>query len=87
MPQGRTAEQPAGAARRQALARQAKRIADRMVLLDRGKFVVSGTVEEMFNSTDPLVRQFVHGLTQGPLTERKKESNYTEDLLQQKLFD
>ncbi|CAA9442928.1 MAG: ABC transporter, ATP-binding protein (cluster 9, phospholipid), partial [uncultured Phycisphaerae bacterium] len=32
------------------------RIADRMVLLDRGKFVVSGTPAEMRNSTDPLVR-------------------------------
>jgi phospholipid/cholesterol/gamma-HCH transport system ATP-binding protein len=62
----------------------AKRIADRMVLLDRGKFVVSGTVEEMFNSTDPLVRQFVHGLTEGPLTQRRKESNYADDLLQPK---
>lgn len=59
----------------------AKRIADRMVLLDRGRFVVSGTVTEMFESTDPLVRQFVHGLTEGPLTERRKQSNYAEDLL------
>ncbi|MFT3788297.1 MAG: ABC transporter ATP-binding protein [Tepidisphaeraceae bacterium] len=59
----------------------ARRIADRMVLLDRGKFIVSGTVDEMFNSTDPLVRQFVHGLTEGPLTERRKDSNYTDDLL------
>lgn len=59
----------------------AKRIADRMVLLDRGRFIVSGTVQEMFESTDPLVRQFVHGLTEGPLTERRKQSNYAEDLL------
>src|SRR5581483_3593099 len=48
------------------------RIADRMVLLDRGKFIVSGTPEEMRDSTDPLVRQFVHGLIEGPLTERRK---------------
>lgn len=59
----------------------ARRIADRMVLLDRGRFIVSGTVREMFESTDPLVRQFVHGLTEGPLTERRKQSNYAEDLL------
>ncbi len=62
----------------------AKRIADRMVLLDRGKFIVSGTVEQMFNSTDPLVRQFVYGLTTGPLTERRKQSNYAADLLSEK---
>ena len=57
------------------------RIADRMVLLDRGKFVVSGTPEEMRNSTDPLVRQFIHGLTEGPLTDRRRAGGYENDLL------
>ena len=57
------------------------RIADRMVLLDRGKFIVSGTSEEMRESTDPLVRQFVHGLTEGPLTERKRGGAYEKDLM------
>jgi phospholipid/cholesterol/gamma-HCH transport system ATP-binding protein len=60
----------------------AYRIADRMVLLDRGKFIVSGTAEELRESTDPLVRQFVHGLTEGPLTERRKlAGGYEDDLL------
>jgi len=57
------------------------RIADRMVLLDRGRFVVSGTPDEMRNSTDPLVRQFVHGLTEGPLTDRRRAGGYETDLL------
>ena len=57
------------------------RIADRMVLLDRGKFIVSGTPEEMRTSTDPLVRQFVHGLTEGPLTDRQRAGGYEVDLL------
>lgn len=57
------------------------RIADRMVLLDRGKFIVSGTPAEMRNSTDPLVRQFVHGLTEGPLTDRRRSGGYEIDLL------
>src|SRR5213076_3526846 len=57
------------------------RIADRMVLLDRGKFIVSGTPDEMRNSTDPLVRQFVHGLTEGPLTDRRRGGAYEVDLL------
>jgi phospholipid/cholesterol/gamma-HCH transport system ATP-binding protein len=58
------------------------RIADRMVLLDRGKFIVSGTPDEMRNSTDPLVRQFINGLTSGPLTERRRAgSAYERDLL------
>jgi phospholipid/cholesterol/gamma-HCH transport system ATP-binding protein len=57
------------------------RIAHRMVLLDRGKFVVSGTPQELRTSTDPLVRQFVHGLAQGPLTDRRRTGSYEEDLL------
>jgi phospholipid/cholesterol/gamma-HCH transport system ATP-binding protein len=59
----------------------AYRIADRMVLLDRGKFIVSGTGEELRDSTDPLVRQFVHGLTEGPLTDRRRAGGYEVDLL------
>jgi phospholipid/cholesterol/gamma-HCH transport system ATP-binding protein len=57
------------------------RIADRMVLLDRGKFIVSGTVDEMKNNPDPLVRQFIYGLTEGPLTERRRGGAYEEALL------
>lgn len=60
------------------------RIADRMVLLDRGKFIVSGTPDEMKNSTDPLVRQFVHGLLEGPLTDRRRAGGYEVDLLDEK---
>src|SRR5215212_786666 len=57
------------------------RIADRMVLLDRGRFIASGNADEMRNSTDPLVRQFVHGLTEGPLTARRRGHAYVDDLL------
>jgi len=57
------------------------RIAHRMVLLDRGKFIVSGTPDEMKNSQDPLVRQFVYGLTEGPLTARRRGGAYVDDLL------
>ncbi|HEV7298920.1 MAG TPA: ABC transporter ATP-binding protein [Tepidisphaeraceae bacterium] len=57
------------------------RIADRMVLLDRGKFIVSGTPQEMRASTDPLVRQFIDGLTEGPLTDRRRGGEYELDLL------
>jgi phospholipid/cholesterol/gamma-HCH transport system ATP-binding protein len=57
------------------------RIADRMVLLDRGKFIAAGAPDEMRDSTDPLVRQFVHGLTEGPLTDRRRAGGYEVDLL------
>jgi phospholipid/cholesterol/gamma-HCH transport system ATP-binding protein len=57
------------------------RIADRMVLLDRGKFIASGTVDDMKNSQDPLVHQFVYGLAEGPLTARRRAGGYVDDLL------
>jgi phospholipid/cholesterol/gamma-HCH transport system ATP-binding protein len=58
------------------------RIAHRMVLLDRGKFVASGTPTEMRNSTDPLVHQFVFGLVDGPLADRRRHGGYEDDLLE-----
>jgi phospholipid/cholesterol/gamma-HCH transport system ATP-binding protein len=57
------------------------RIADRMVLLDRGKFIYSGTPEEMKNSENPLVKQFVYGLAEGPLTDRRRTGDYEHELL------
>jgi len=57
------------------------RIAHRMVLLDRGKFIVSGTPAQMRDSTDPLVHQFVFGLAEGPLTDRRRHGGYEDDLL------
>lgn len=57
------------------------RIADRMVLLDKGKFIAAGTVDEMKNSSDPLVHQFIFGLAEGPLTQRRLGGGYVDDLL------
>ena len=57
------------------------RIADRMVLLDQGKFVADGTPQEMRDSDDPLVKQFIHGLTDGPLTDRQDRDAYVEALI------
>lgn len=57
------------------------RIASRMVLLDQGKIAVTGTPKEMKETQDPLVRQFIDGLTQGPLTDRRKSEGYEKDLL------
>jgi phospholipid/cholesterol/gamma-HCH transport system ATP-binding protein len=57
------------------------RIADRMVLLDRGKFIAEGTGEQMRTNPDPLVHQFVYGLAKGPLTDRRLAGGYEEDLL------
>jgi phospholipid/cholesterol/gamma-HCH transport system ATP-binding protein len=57
------------------------RIADRMVLLDRGKFIISGTPQEMRDSKDPLVYQFINGHAEGPLTDRRRAGGYESDLL------
>lgn len=57
------------------------RIATRLVLLDQGRFVAHGTPDEMKESDNPLVHQFVHGLLQGPLTDRKDTTAYHDALL------
>ena len=57
------------------------RIADRMVLLDQGKFVADGTKDEFEHSEDPKIKQFVHGLTEGPYTDRQKQDGYEDALL------
>ncbi|CAN5628351.1 ATP-binding cassette domain-containing protein [soil metagenome] len=61
------------------------RIADRMVLLDRGKFIISGTPQEMRDSKDPLVYQFINGLAEGPLTDRRRAGGYESDLLAERI--
>jgi phospholipid/cholesterol/gamma-HCH transport system ATP-binding protein len=42
-------------------------IADRVGMLHRGELIFEGTTAEARSSTQPAVRQFVHGLTEGPL--------------------
>jgi phospholipid/cholesterol/gamma-HCH transport system ATP-binding protein len=42
-------------------------VTDRVGMMYRGKLVFDGTTAEAQASTKPLVRQFVHGLTEGPL--------------------
>lgn len=46
----------------------ARRIAEHLIVLWHGKVVQSGPKEEMFESEDPFVRQFLAGAPQGPLT-------------------
>ncbi|MBK9263387.1 MAG: ATP-binding cassette domain-containing protein [Polyangiaceae bacterium] len=42
-------------------------VTDRIGMLHRGRLVFDGTTAEAKASDDPVVRQFVHGLTEGPL--------------------
>ena len=69
-------------------------IADRMAMLDKGRMIMVAPREEFeiirdwpqdqINELDDqkqLIRQFLRGDAEGPLTERKEASSYAEDLL------
>ena len=43
------------------------RIADRVAMLYKGKVLQVGTVDEIKNSEDPIVRQFINGEIDGPI--------------------
>ncbi len=43
------------------------RVADRVAMLHEGRVVLCGTPEEVRDSSDPVVRQFVEGNPEGPL--------------------
>jgi len=56
-------------------------ISDRMVVLFRGRVVADGTPEEIQQSSDPVVQQFIHGRPDGPIPLRQSSRDYLEDLL------
>jgi len=45
----------------------AYKIADRIAMLYEGKIVFTGTPEETKNTTDPVVKQFIEGSSEGPI--------------------
>lgn len=47
----------------------AYKIADRIAMLYNGKIIAVGTPDEIKNTKDPVVRQFVTGAGKGPITE------------------
>src|SRR5947199_10039284 len=46
----------------------ARRVADYINVLWRGRIVEAGPAEDMLNSDNPFIRQFLSGESQGPLT-------------------
>jgi phospholipid/cholesterol/gamma-HCH transport system ATP-binding protein len=48
--------------------KSAYRVADRIAMLYEGKIVHSGTPEEVRETANPVLRQFVEGSAQGPIT-------------------
>ena len=49
--------------------KSAYHIADKIAMLYKGKIIVEGTPQEIQNSQDPVVHQFINGLSKGPITE------------------
>ncbi|PIU41912.1 MAG: ABC transporter ATP-binding protein [Candidatus Omnitrophica bacterium CG07_land_8_20_14_0_80_42_15] len=57
------------------------RIADRIAMLHQGKIVAEGTKQEIEKSNNGLVRQFVKGDADGPVTFFKDKGDYLKDLI------
>ena len=45
----------------------ATKVADRMAMLYEGRIIALGTPEDIRNSADPIVQQFIHGRAEGPI--------------------
>ena len=43
------------------------KVADNVALLHEGRIITQGTVDEMKQSTDPMLRQFLEGRAEGPI--------------------
>ena len=45
----------------------ARKIADRIAMLYKGKIIWQGTVKELEKTDNPYVKQFINGSSQGPI--------------------
>ena len=57
------------------------RIADRIIILYYGEIIAEGSVDEIRNSSDPRVVQFINGQPEGPIPFTRTENNYLDDIL------
>ncbi len=57
------------------------RIADRIVMLYQGKLIADGTVDEIRNSADQRVIQFINGAPDGPIPLHMSRTDYVDDLM------
>lgn len=58
-------------------------IADQVIILANGKIAAQGTPQEVRNSTDPLVYQFVNALPEGPVRFHYPALDAAQDFLQE----
>ena len=57
------------------------RIADRIAMMYQGKVVALGKPEEIKNSTDPVISQFVEGRPDGPIPFRLSGDDFIKELM------
>ncbi len=57
------------------------RIADKLIILFYGNLIAEGTPEEIKNSPDPKVRQFITGSPDGPIPFTLTDKDFIEDIL------
>jgi len=56
-------------------------VSDQSFLLSDGKVAASGSPDELSNTRSKLVRQFMHGMADGPVAFHFAAPDYTEQLL------
>ena len=57
------------------------KIADRIFMLYQGRVIATGTVDEIRNSPDPVVQQFINGAPDGPIPLRMSKTDFGADLM------
>ncbi len=57
------------------------RIADNIIILFYGEIIANGTVEEIRNSSDLRVKQFINGEPEGPIPFTRADKNYLDEIL------
>ena len=57
------------------------RIADNIIILFSGEIIAEGTVEEIKNSKDLRVKQFINGEPEGPIPFTRTDKNYLDEIL------
>ncbi len=57
------------------------RIADNIIILFYGDIIAEGTVDEIKNSEDPRVKQFINGEPEGPIPFTRTDKNYLDEIL------
>lgn len=60
---------------------EAMRIADKIVMLYRGRVIAEGSPKEILENEDPVVKQFISGSPDGPIKFHASSRDFREDLL------